>query len=204
MLGISTSTLSRYLYGKTIPRSRKAKTILEKVVDSIKYDELVAEFFGEELDLENGLHICHDIDTIKLLASYLLRRFIGSKVDAVLAVDGQSIPIATYFAALIYSELYFTQDRPLWRDSIEITYKSDGGHVKNSIWLPRGIVKRGKSLLLITTSVLNHSPYREIFNHIQDKKGYATGLFALVSKRSVWTTLGVPPGCKKVVVKLYE
>ncbi|MEM1923034.1 MAG: helix-turn-helix domain-containing protein [Nitrososphaerota archaeon] len=203
-LGISTSTLSRYLSGKTIPRTQKIRAILEGIVDNIKYDELVAEFYGQDLDLENGVYICHDIDTIKLLASYLLRRFMGSKVDSVLAVEEHAIPLATYFAALIHAELYFTQDKHLWRDSLEIVYRSEGGHVKNNLWLPRGVARRGKSVLVITTALLNHSPYKEIFNVLQDKRAYVAGLFALVSKRNIWTTLSVPPGCTKIVVKMYE
>ncbi|MDW8073450.1 MAG: hypothetical protein RMJ28_04345 [Nitrososphaerota archaeon] len=203
LLGASPSTLSRYLSGKTVPRSRRAVTMLERIVDLIKYDEIVAEFFGEEMDIENGINICHDIDIVKLLSSYILRQFIGSKIDSVLAVDQQAVPVATCFASLIHSELYFTQDRPMWRESLEIAYRSDGGHVRSSIWLPKGAIRRRKSSLLVATTVLSHSPYNEIFNLIRDRRAYAAGLFALVSNKSIWTTLSVTPGCKKVVVKLY-
>ncbi len=203
ILGTSPSTLSRYLSGKTLPSSRRALTLLEKIDTLIKYDEIVEEFFGGELDIENGIQICHDTDVIKLLSAHILRQFIGSKIDSVLAVDLHAIPIAACFASLINSEVYFTVDRPAWRESLEITYRSDGGNVKNSIWLPRSLIRRGRSILLIATSVLSHSPYREILNLIRDKRAYAAGLFTLVSRRGVWTTLSVTPGCKKVVVKLY-
>lgn len=203
ILGISPSTLSRYLSGKTLPSSRRALTLLEKLDTLMKYDEIVEEFFGGELNIENGIQICHDTDVIKVLSAHILRQFVGSKIDSVLAVDLHAIPMAAYFASLINSEVYFTTDRPVWRASLEITYRSDGGNVKNSIWVPRNLIRRGRSILLIATSVLSHSPHREIFNLIRDKRAYATGLFTLVSRRSVWTTLSVTPGCKKVVVKLY-
>lgn len=203
IVGASPSTLSRYLSGKTVPRSRRAVSMLEKIVDLIKYDEIVSEFFGDELDMENGIAISNDIDIIKIFSSYILRQFIGSKIDAVLAVDTHAVPLATCFASLINSELYFTQDRPFWRKSLEITYKPEDGQVKTSLWVPRNAVRRGKSILLITTSVLSHSPFIEIFNLIREKRAYASGLFTLVSRRSVWSTLTVTPGCRKVVVKLY-
>jgi len=203
ILDMSPSTLSRYLSGKTMPRPRRAIIMLEKIVDLIKYDELVAEFFGEELDPENGIYICHDTDVIKLLSAHILRQFLGSKIDSVLAMDPYATPLATCFASLINSEVYFTLDRPAWRESYEISYRSDGGHVKNSVWIPRGIVRRGRSILLVATSVLSHSPFKEMFSLIREKGVYAAGLFTLVSRRSVWSTLSVTPGCKKVVVKLY-
>ncbi|MEM0482581.1 MAG: helix-turn-helix domain-containing protein [Nitrososphaerota archaeon] len=203
ILGTSPSTLSRYLSGKTLPRSRRAVTMLERIDSLIKYDEIVEEFFGGELDIENGIQICHDTDVIKLLSAHILRQFIGSKIDSVLAVDLHAVSMAVCFASLINSEVYFTLDRPVWRESFEITYRSDGGNVKNSIWLPKSLIRRGRSILLITTSVLSHSPYKEILNLIRDKRAYTAGLFTLVSRRSVWSTLSVTPGCKKVVVKLY-
>jgi len=204
MIGISPSTLSRYLSGKTLPRSRRATTLLEKIVDNIRYDEVVAEFFGSELDVENGIQISHDIEIIKLLSSYVLRQYMGSKVDAVLATDMQVIPLATCFASLTNAEIYYMLDRPLWRESVEVSYRVEGGLGRVSLWMPKSTVKRGKSLLLMATLVTSHSPYREIFSLLRDKKAYAAGLFAITSKKSVWATLSVTPGCKKVVVKLYQ
>jgi transcriptional regulator with XRE-family HTH domain len=203
LIGVSVSTLSRYSTGKTIPRGVKAKTLFERASSLIDYEEIVEEFFGESLDTENGIYISHDIETIKLLSTYLLRQFIGSRVESVLALDLQAIPIATYFASLVNTELYFVDDRPLWRDGIQVTYRSSNSDGRNSIWIPKGAARRRLSTILVATTILSHSPTKEILKTLQEKKVQVSGLFALVSKSNIWATLSVPQGCRKVLVKLY-
>ncbi len=204
LLGVSVSTLSRYSTGKTIPRGVKAKTLFERASSLINYEEIVEEFFGESLDTENGIYISHDIETIKLLSTYLLSQFIGSRVESALALDLQAIPLATYFASLVNIELYFAHDKPLWRDAIQVVYRNSSGEGRESIWIPRSAARRRLSTILIATSILSHSPIREILKTLQERKVHVSGLFALVSKGDVWAMLSVPQGCKKVLVKLYR
>jgi hypothetical protein len=204
MLGVSVSTLSRYSTGKTIPRGARAKNIFEKASGLINYEEIVAEFFGESLDIENGINISHDIEMVKLLSIYALKQFIGDRVEAVLTIDRQSIPIATCFASLANLGLFFADDKPIWRDGIQVSYREGAAEIRDSLWIPKSAARRGLSAIVMTTSVLSHSPVREVLNVLQVRKAHVTGLFTLVSKRNVWTTLSVPHGCRKVLVRLYS
>jgi len=128
----------------------------------------------------------------------IVEEFFGESLDTENGI--QAIPIATYFASLVNTELYFVDDRPLWRDGIQVTYRSSNSDGRNSIWIPKGAARRRLSTILVATTILSHSPTKEILKTLQEKKVQVSGLFALVSKSNIWATLSVPQGCRKVRV----
>jgi len=203
---ISPSTLSRYYCGKTLPRSRNARIILNKGLEVIDPRDLVAEYFGPDPDSENGVYLSQDIQALKILSSYALNQFIGSRINGVLALDIFVLPLAACFASLINNNLYFASEKPVWRDDryLEVRYRLETSAGKERIWIPIEIVKKGSSILVFTMRVFNQNPIKELLKTMEKHKASAVGIFALAAKRSIWESLPTLPGCKKVAVLEYD
>lgn len=203
---ISPSTLSRYCSGKTLPRFGNARKILNKGLELINPRDLVAEYFGQEPDAENGVYLSQDIQGVKILSSYALNQFIGSRVSGVVALDLFVLPLAACFASLTNNNLYFASEKPIWRDDgyIEVRYKSDTLTGRERIWLPIEVVKKGSSILVFTMKLSNQNPLKELLKTMERYRASVVGIFALAAKRKVWDALSTMPGCRKVAVLEYD
>jgi len=203
---ISQSTLSRYVTGKTMPRAKNARKILERSLEIINPREIVREYFGNDLNIEEGVHISHDVQTLKILASYALNTFMGTRVNSSLALDIPSIPLAACFSSLVGGMLFFVLDKPIWQDGeyLEVSYKSVETSRTERLWFPSRAVKKDSSMVIFTSVILSLSPVKEIFKVLERHKIHVAGLFTLVTLKDVWERLSVTPGCKRVAILIYE
>ncbi|MEM2004045.1 MAG: hypothetical protein QXI27_03660 [Nitrososphaerota archaeon] len=203
---ISASTLSRYVTGKTLPRAKNARKILEKSLEIVDPKRIVEEYFGNDLDIEGGVHISHDVQTLKILASYALNTFMGTRVNSSFALDIPSIPLAACFSSLIGGMLFFALDKPIWHDGeyLEVSYRAVGASRTERLWFPSDTVKRNLSIVIFTSFILNLSPVREVLKVLERHKTHVAGLFTLVALKETWERLSVTPGCKRVAIIIYD
>jgi transcriptional regulator with XRE-family HTH domain len=206
IISISASTLSRYVTGKTMPRAKNAKKILERSLEIVNPREIVKEYFGNDLDIEGGVYISHDVQTLKILASYALNTFMGTRVNSSLALDIPSIPLAACFSSLIGGMLYFALDRPIWHDGeyLEVSYRSPGTSRTERLWFPSDPVKKNSSMVIFTSFILSPSPVREVLRTLERHKTHVAGLFTLVTVKDTWDRLSVTPGCRRIALLIYE
>lgn len=203
---ISPSTLSRYVTGKTLPRAKNAKKILEKSLEIVNPGGIVEEYFGDDLDVEDGVRISHDVHTLKILASYALNTFMGTRVNSSLALDVPSIPLAACFSSLIGGMLFFALDKPIWHDGeyLEVSYRVGGTSRTERLWFSSESVNKNLSIVIFTSFVLSLSPVREVLKTLERHKTHVAGLFTLVALKDAWERLSVTPGCKRVALLIYD
>lgn len=203
---ISPSTLSRYVTGKTLPRAKNARKILERSLEIVNPRGIVEEYFGNDLDIEGGVHISHDVQTLKILASYALNAFMGTRVNSSLALDIPSIPLAACFSSLIGGMLFFALDKPIWHDGeyLEVSYRDIGTSRTERLWFPSDTVKKNLSIVIFTSFILSLSPMKEVLRMLERHRTHVAGLFTLVALKSAWERLSVTPGCKRVAVLIYD
>ncbi len=206
IMSISPSTLSRYVTGKTLPRAKNARKILEKSFEIVNPKKIVEEYFGDDLDVEQGVHISHDAQTLKILASYALNVFMGTRVNSSLSLDIPSIPLASCFSSLIGGSLFFALDRPIWHDDdyLEVSYRSAETRRTERLWFPLDLVKKNSSIVIFTSFILSMSPLREVLKTLERHKTHVSGVFTLVTLKEVWEKLSVTPGCKRVALLIYD
>lgn len=203
---ISASTLSRYVTGKTLPRAKNARKILEKSLEIVDPKGIVEEYFGDDLDVEGGICISHDVQTIKILASYALNSFMGTRVNTSLALDIPSIPLAACFSSLIGGRIFFALDKPIWHDGeyLEVSYRPVGTNRTERLWFPLETVKKNLSIVIFTSFILSPSPVKEVLKMFERHKTHVAGLFTLIALKETWERLSVTPGCKRIAIHIYD
>ncbi|MCS7142877.1 MAG: hypothetical protein NZ920_03665 [Aigarchaeota archaeon] len=206
MTKLPSSTLSRYVSGRTLPRYKNAYRIVNICSEVIKPGEIIKEVLSPPNEQDNLITISQDVQKVKIMALHAFSELLGVKINSVLAVDIVSIPIATYFASLTNSSLFFASEKPLWQEGeyVEIGYRVDGIASRQRLWIPLKSLDRRNSIVLFVSSVFSVSPLREIIRHFEKSRIPLAAICTLVAYREVWESILIPSGTKRVATLILD
>ncbi|MCS6787859.1 MAG: hypothetical protein NZ733_01015 [Aigarchaeota archaeon] len=201
LLGISQSTLARYLHRKTVPRPRVAREIMRRALEIIRPEELVREYVESYRD-RWSIRLASDGQALKILAYHALGAFEGTRVVAAANLDPPAIPLTVAFSLVTGCGLVLVGERPMCdtEEYFPVTYKPKGDYSSRHLWVPSVIKSYKDGVLVFASSVGSPHPLTDFISLLQDKGIRCSGVYSLLAREEVWNSVRFPVGCRKKAV----
>ncbi|RLF25092.1 MAG: hypothetical protein DRN15_00080 [Thermoprotei archaeon] len=198
-VGLSASTLARYVRGESLPSLNRARRIVRALSNMLNLKRLVSSRL--EVD-ERGIvgisNVIRDMKLLRFIAYHIIERFEGRRITKVVTLADEGIPLAAHVAYLLGVEMiYASRHRVLGvRSFFEEPFVS--GSIMEAIYLPRGTIRRNDSVLVLSAVVRDGRPENALLR-ILSRRVHAevVGFFTIVAMGEDWISrLELPEGCE--------
>ncbi|MDQ1280025.1 MAG: hypothetical protein QG670_1287 [Thermoproteota archaeon] len=187
--GLPVTVLSRYVKGHVLPssdRARKIWRILEKLVGLEEELRKLVKF--DENGYFDNTPIISDTALMKQGAQYVFLKFAGRRITKILTAAVDGIPLATIIAESLGVNLIIakkTKDVGI-RDYVEETFIPGDSAMVMSLYIPRGAIKRGDSVLIVDDIIKSGETPKALANLVLKGRAEIAGIYALISVGDKW------------------
>jgi len=187
--GLPVTVLSRYVKGHVLPggtRARKIWAVLKKLVGL--EEELRRRIKFDESGYFDNTSIISDIPLLKQAAQHALSKFAGRRVTKVLTAATDGIPLATVVADALNVDLLIAKKSKEVgiKEFIEETFIPGDSAVVTSLYLPKGSLRRGDSVLIVDDVIKTGETPSTLMNMIMKAKAEVAGIYALIGVENEW------------------
>lgn len=188
--GLPVTVLSRYVKGHVLPsssRARKIWKILEKLVGLEEELRRLIKF--DENGYFDNTSIISDTALLQQGAQYVFLKFAGRRITKILTAAVDGIPLATIIAEVLGVNLIIakkTKDVGI-RDYIEETFIPGDSAMVMSLYIPRGTIKRGDSVLIVDDIIKSGETPKAMVNLVLKARAEVAGVYALIAVGDKWS-----------------
>jgi purine operon repressor len=198
------TVLSRYVKGHVLPNTSRAHilwTTLSKIVGL--EDEFRRRIKFNSSGFFDNTQIIGDINLLDQAANYALANFAGKRITKVLTAAVDGVPLATMVAhALDVNIVIAKPNKEVGVSSfIEETYSLDvSGHMM-TLYLPRDVVKKKDSVLVVDDVIKSGETQLALLKLVEKAKAEVSGVFAMISVGNTWKQkMNIPKSCQVEVI----
>jgi purine operon repressor len=178
------TVLSRYVKGHVLPSSARAKKIwitLEKLVGL--EEELRRRIKFDEDGYFDNTSIISDPALLQQGAQYVFLKFAGRRITKVLTAAVDGIPLATIVAEALGVDLAIAKKSKEIgvKDFIEEAFIPGGSDMILSLYIPRGAIKRGDSVLVVDDIIKSGETPTALINLVKKSRAEVAGVYALIA-----------------------
>ena len=183
------TVLSRYVKGHVLPGSSRARGIwrtLESLVGIEK--ELRRRIKFDEFGYFDNTSIISDTSLLKQASQYVFSKFAGRRITKVLTAAVDGVPLATLICSALGTDLIIAKKTKEIgvREFIEETFIPAGSAMIMSLYIPRGIIRRGDSVLIVDDVIKSGETQRAMINMVHTSKAEVAGIYALIAIGDQW------------------
>jgi adenine phosphoribosyltransferase len=188
--GLPVTVLSRYVKGHVLPSSSRARNIwkiLEKLVGLEEELRRLIKF--DENGYFDNTSIISDTALLQQGAQYVFLKFAGRRITKILTAAVDGIPLATIIAEALGVNLIIakkTKDVGI-RDYIEETFIPGDSAMVMSLYIPRGTIKRGDSVLIVDDIIKSGETPKAMVNLVLKARAEVAGIYALIAVGDKWS-----------------
>jgi adenine/guanine phosphoribosyltransferase-like PRPP-binding protein len=187
--GLPVTVLSRYVKGHVLPTSSRARKIwksLEKIVGL--EEELRRRIKFDTNGYFDNTSIISDPTLLQQGAQYVFSKFAGRRITKVLTAAVDGIPLATIISEVLGVDLVIAKKNKEVgvRDFIEETFVPGGSGMVTSLYLPRGLIKRSDSVLIVDDVIKSGETPKALVRLIKKARAEVAGIYALISIGDRW------------------
>jgi len=183
------TVLSRYVKGHVLPSSSRARElwkILEKIVGL--EEELSKRVKFNDRGYFNNTSIISDIAILQQAAQCVFYRFAGRRITKVLTAAVDGIPLATIVSeALGVNFVIAKSSKEIGvRNFYEESFIPGDSALIMSLYIPRGIIRRGDSVLIVDDVVKTGETQQALVNLVAKSRAEVAGIFILIAVGDAW------------------
>jgi adenine/guanine phosphoribosyltransferase-like PRPP-binding protein len=183
------TVLSRYVKGHVLPGSSRARRIwrtLESLVGLEK--ELRGRIKFDELGYFDNTSIISDTSLLQQASQYFFSKFAGRRITKVLTAAVDGIPLATLICNALGTDLIIAKKTKEVgvRDFVEETFIPAGSAMIMSLYVSRGIIRRGDSVLIVDDVIKSGETQRAMINLVHKSRAEVAGIYALIAIGNQW------------------
>jgi adenine/guanine phosphoribosyltransferase-like PRPP-binding protein len=183
------TVLSRYVKGHVLPSSSRARKIwktLEKLVGL--EEELRRRIKFDEEGYFDNTSIISDTTLLQQGAQYVFLKFAGRRITKILTAATDGIPLATIISEALGVDLVIAKKNKEIgvKDFIEETFVPGKSDMVMSFYIPRGIIKRGDSVLIVDDIIKSGETPIALINLITKSRAEVAGIYALIAVGDLW------------------
>ena len=189
ILGLSAPIVWRYVTGNVIPSRDRAKDILRKVWESKLASKVIEKAIRRGrrglLDLSR---IIYDTDLLSIIAYEAYRVFGGLRPTAVLTIETDGIPLATFTSEMLGAKLIIAKkNRDAWiEEYYEETYISRDPPSIMSLYVPRFAIKYSDIVLIVDDLLRTGKTVRAAIKMVERIGARLAGVFTMVAVGREW------------------
>lgn len=187
--GLPVTVLSRYVKGHVLPSSSRAKQIwkmLEKLAGL--GEELAGRIKFDESGYFDNTYIVSDTSLLQQAVQHAFSKFAGRRITKILTAAVDGIPLATLMSDALGIEMVIakkTKEVGI-RDFVEETFIPGDSAMVMSLYIPRGAIKKGDSVLIVDDVIKTGETQRAMVNLVTKSRAEVAGVYALVSIGDRW------------------
>ena len=183
------TVLSRYVKGHVLPGSSRARKIwrtLEKLVGI--ESELKNRIKFDKNGYFDNTSILSDPFLLQRASQYVFSKFAGRRITKVLTAAVDGIPLATLISNNLGVGLVIAKKTKEVgvRAFIEETFIPDGSAIVMSFYIPRGVIRRGDSVLIVDDVIKSGETESAMINLVYKARGEVAGIYALIAIGDHW------------------
>jgi len=202
--GLPVTVLSRYAKGHVLPNITRAKELWK----------ILKKLVGLEMELRRKIHfnadgyfdntlIISDFNTLRQAAHYALATFAGKRVTKVLTAAVDGIPLATMVANQLGINLVIAKrNKEVGVTAfLEETYALRDSGVTMTLYVPKNIIKRRDSVLIVDDMIKTGETQNALVNIVRKARAELAGIFSLIAIGEDWRKgLNIPKNCPVEVI----
>ena len=181
--------LNRYVKGHILPNVDRAEDILyslernfnisQQILDRLKFTK------GGFID---NTRILSDVTLLRFAAEYAIRKLAGRRISKVLTVAVDGIPFASQIASLLGVNLvYAKKEKEVGVESfLEETFTVDRTGMQFSLYLPKDLIEKRDSVLIVDDVVRSGEQLRALINLTKRAGADIAGVFILIAIGERW------------------
>jgi adenine/guanine phosphoribosyltransferase-like PRPP-binding protein len=189
LIGLPETVLSRYVKGHVLPTIDRAEQ-MNKILQSIlKLDgELQKRINFDDYGYFDNTKIIGDTLFLERAVQHAINKFAGKRITKVLTAAVDGIPLATLLAHRLGVKLVIAKrDREVGvREFIEEVFIPSNTAVMISLYVPRGVIRRGDSVLIVDDVIDNGETQKALTKIVERARGEVIGIYALVAVGKEW------------------
>jgi adenine/guanine phosphoribosyltransferase-like PRPP-binding protein len=202
--GLPVTVLSRYAKGHVLPNAERARLLWRTLTKMVGLQvELRRRIIFNSEGYFDNTDIVGDYNILRQAGHHALAIFAGRRVTKVLtsAVDG--IPLATMVANslgvnVVIAKLNKEIGVPAF---IEETFALKDSGVTKTLYIPRDVLKRRDSVLIVDDMVKTGEEMVALVNMVHKAKAEVSGVYALIAVGDEWQKkMNLPKDCPVEVV----
>ncbi len=198
------TVLSRYVKGHVMPNIGRARALWDALSKMVG---LEAEFRRRIKFDKNGFfdntQIIGDINLLNQAANYALAKFAGRRITKILSAAVDGVPLATMVANALGVNLVIAKpNKEVGISSfIEETYTVDGSGHTMTLYLPKDIIKKRDSVLVVDDVIKSGETQLALLTLVDKAKAEVSGIFAMIAIGQVWKKkMSIPQNCQVEVI----
>jgi len=189
LIGLPETVLSRYVKGHVLPtreRAEEMNKILQKILKLDK--ELQKRIKLDEYGFFDNTKIIGDPLLMEKAVQHGINKFAGKRVTLVLTAAVDGIPLATLMAHRLEARLAIAKKYKEVgvRDWLEEMYIPQGTPTITSLYVPRGIIKKGDGVLIVDDVVDSGDSQKALIKMVQRARASVTGIYGLIAIGDEW------------------
>jgi adenine/guanine phosphoribosyltransferase-like PRPP-binding protein len=187
--GLPVTVLSRYVKGHVLPSSSRAKRIW-KVLETLAglEEELRRRIKFDEFGYFDNTSIVFNASLLQQSVQHAFSRFAGRRITKILTAAVDGIPLATLMSDALGVDLIIakkTKEVGI-HDYFEETFIPGSSDIVMSLYLPRGAIKKGDSVLIVDDVIKTGETQKAMVNLVTKSRADVAGVYILISIGDEW------------------
>ena len=187
--GIPITVLNRYVKGHILPSADRAEDIIFSLERNFNINQQVLERlkFTKGGFIDNT-KILSDLTLLRFAAEHAIRKLAGRRISKVLTVAVDGIPFASQIASLLGVNLiYAKKEKEVGVESfLEETFTVDRTGMQFSLYLPKDLIERRDSVLIVDDVVRSGEQLKALINLTKRAGADIAGVFILIAIGERW------------------
>ena len=183
------TVLNRYVKGHILPNSSRARK-LWRILDNLVgiENELRKRIKFDKYGYFDNTSILSDPFLLQRAAQYVFTKFAGRRITKILTAAVDGIPLATLISSNLGCELIIAKKTKEIgvRTFIEETFIPEGSAMVMSLYIPRGLIRRGDSVLIVDDVIKSGETQNAMINLVNKARGEVAGIYALIAIGDSW------------------
>jgi len=198
------TVLSRYVKGHVLPNTSRAHVLWDTLSKIVGLEaELRRRIKFDKSGFFDNTQIIGDINILNQAANYALAKFAGRRITKVLTAAVDGVPLATMVASALDVNLVIAKSsKEVGVPSfIEETYTLDRSGHTMTLYLPRDVIKKRDSVLVVDDVIKSGETQLALLNLVDKAKAEVSCIFAMVAVGDSWKQkMNIPQSCQVEVI----
>jgi len=184
LIDLPPTVLSRYINGHVLPSLDKAKAIFSIFKKEFLLDEVRNRLARDEVGAIDTSRIIYDPLLLKHIIMAEWEKLMGFKVDKVMTMESDGIPVAYQLASMLGTEVAVVRKSKKLgvREFVEVRQIFESGAYRY-VYLPRDSVRKGDYILLVDDIIRTGGTMKALVALCGEIKANVSGIFSIIALR---------------------
>ncbi|MFW6117625.1 MAG: phosphoribosyltransferase family protein [Thermoproteota archaeon] len=183
------TVLSRYAKGHVLPNYDRAKRLWKVLMKLVGLErEIQRRIKFDKQGYFDNTKIIGDFNILKQAANRALADFAGKRITRVLTAAVDGVPLATMVANSLGVDLVIAKRSKEVgvKAFLEETYALSDSGVTITLYIPKGIIKRRDSILIVDDMIKTGETQAALCDLVHQVKAEISGVFSLIAVGEKW------------------